>query len=139
MTNSMSLFYKLIVMFFLIGLIGLNLAQPTRAALDVNNLLNLKGAGGLEDKLKDKQVIVSPGNAEQTASGLVSQIFSLTIKVAGAVFMILILIGGFMYLISAGNEESSGKAKRLFLDAVVGLAIVLAAWALGAWVLKILT
>lgn len=68
-------------------------------------------------------------------SEIISTIFTVVIVVASAIFVILLLIGGIQYLTAAGNEEATTKAKRLLVDAVVGLIIVLAAWALGTWVL----
>jgi hypothetical protein len=53
--------------------------------------------------------------------------------------MILLLIGGLQYMTSAGNEEASAKAKRLILEAIIGLVIVLAAWAAGNWIIDRLT
>jgi len=54
----------------------------------------------------------------------------------GAVFVILFLVGGVQYLTSAGNEESATKAKKLLTDAVIGLVIVLASWAVANWILN---
>jgi len=66
---------------------------------------------------------------------IVSVIFNTVIMAAGAIFVILLLVGGIQYLTGSGNEEATGKAKKLMIDAVVGLIIVLAAWAIGQWVL----
>ena len=50
-------------------------------------------------------------------------------------FIVLILIGGIQYLTSAGNEESTKTARRLILNAVIGLFIMLSAQAMTAWLL----
>lgn len=68
-------------------------------------------------------------------SKAVSTIFNVVIMVAGIAFVVLFLVGGIQYLTAAGNEEQSQKAKKLLLDAVVGLVLVLAAWAIGGWIL----
>ena len=36
---------------------------------------------------------------------------------------------------SAGNEETATKAKKLLLDAVIGIVIVVSAWAISTWIL----
>ena len=54
----------------------------------------------------------------------------------GAIFVILFLVGGVQYLTSAGNEEASTKAKKLLTDAMIGLVIVLASWAVANWILN---
>jgi hypothetical protein len=39
---------------------------------------------------------------------------------------------------SAGNEEASAKAKRLILEAIIGLVLILSAYAIGKWIIDIL-
>lgn len=58
---------------------------------------------------------------------ITSTIFSIVTTVAVIVFVMLLLVGGIQYLASFGNEEATTKAKKLIVDAVVGLFIVLAA------------
>ncbi|MBI3495378.1 hypothetical protein HY065_02015 [Candidatus Berkelbacteria bacterium] len=65
----------------------------------------------------------------------VKTIFSVAIAAAAVVFMVLLLVGGVQYLVSAGNEEATGKAKKLLVDAVIGLIITLSAWAVGVFIL----
>jgi len=48
----------------------------------------------------------------------------------------LLLVGGIQYLTAAGNEESVGNARKLLINSIVGLIIVLSAWALGNWILQ---
>ena len=74
----------------------------------------------------------------QTFEGVISSIFSIVIIVAGIAFVVLFLIGGIQYLVSMGNEDGSKKARQLMLDAVVGLVIVVTAWAIGTYVLSLL-
>lgn len=66
----------------------------------------------------------------------IGTIFNFVIVIAGTIFVILILVGGIQYLTSAGNEEGTGKAKRLLVDAIVGLILTLAAWAIGIFILQ---
>lgn len=65
----------------------------------------------------------------------INTIFNLVFAIAGAVFVILLLVGGVQYLTAAGNEEATAKARRLLVDAIVGLVIVLAAFAIGRFIL----
>lgn len=67
---------------------------------------------------------------------IVARIFQVVIAASAAIFVVLILISGVRYLVSAGNEETAGKAKKMLLDSIIGLAIVLAAWGIGVWILS---
>lgn len=77
--------------------------------------------------------------AEGDLEGVVSKIFNVVIIISEIAFMVLLLVGGIMYL-TAGLSESQGeKARKLMLDAIVGLVIVLASWAIGTWIITKLT
>lgn len=78
------------------------------------------------------------GTGFSNISDAIGSIFNIAITVAGVVFVLLFLIGGIQYLAAAGNEENTNKAKRLLIDAVVGLVIVVISWAVGTYVLSLL-
>jgi len=62
-------------------------------------------------------------------------IFSIVVGVAGAIFIAMLLYGGIMYLTSMGVEEQSVKARKILLDAVIGIGIVALSWTVGSWVI----
>lgn len=70
-------------------------------------------------------------SANINSGNLVQTIFKVVEFAAIVLFVILLLIGGIQYLGSFGNEEATTKARKLILDAVVGLFIVLAAGAIA--------
>lgn len=54
---------------------------------------------------------------------------------AGTIAVIVIIIGGIMYATSAGNSGNVTKAKNMLLYSVVGLVIVIAAYAITNFVI----
>ena len=54
----------------------------------------------------------------------------------GIIAIVIILYGGFVWLTSAGNEEKVGKAKKIIGAAVIGVAIVLAAYIVTVFVIE---
>lgn len=68
-----------------------------------------------------------------------SSIFNIIVGVAGGVFVFLLLLGGFRYMTSQGNEEEATKAKKWLTDAIIGIIIVSVAWTAGHWILDQLT
>lgn len=52
----------------------------------------------------------------------------------GIAFFILVVYGGLMWMMSAGNEESVAKAKKILTAAIIGLIIVLSAYAITTFV-----
>src|SRR3989344_4832265 len=54
----------------------------------------------------------------------------------GIVAVVLILYGGFLWMTAAGNEEKVEKAKKVLTSAVIGLAIMLSAFAIAQFVIS---
>ena len=48
----------------------------------------------------------------------------------GVLFLILVIYGGILWMTAAGNEQTITKARTLIINSIVGLIIVLAAYAL---------
>ncbi|MBA3047357.1 hypothetical protein KKC83_02420 [Patescibacteria group bacterium] len=54
----------------------------------------------------------------------------------GLIAVVVILIGGFKWLTSGGSEDKIGEAKQMIIAGVIGLIIILAAWAITAFVVN---
>jgi amino acid transporter len=52
--------------------------------------------------------------------------------------VIMILFGGFQWLTAGGNEEKVDKAKKILTAAVIGLVIIILAWAIARFVIDML-
>ena len=76
------------------------------------------------------------GLFEEDFSKVLEKIFNFVFGAAGVIFVVLFLVGGIQYLTSAGNEEASTKAKKLLIDAVIGLVIVVVSYAAARWILQ---
>ncbi len=49
--------------------------------------------------------------------------------VAGIICVIVIIVGGIMYATSAGDAGAVGKAKNLILFSIIGIVVILSAFA----------
>ena len=56
------------------------------------------------------------------------------LSLLGIIFLVLILYGGFIWMISGGNEFKVAKAKKILTNAVIGLIIVLSAYSITYFV-----
>lgn len=65
----------------------------------------------------------------------VTGIIQIIIGFLGIVALIIVLIGGFKWMTAAGNEEKVAEAKKLLGAGVIGLVIILAAWAITTFVI----
>lgn len=66
----------------------------------------------------------------------VGMLISVFLGFVGVIFLGLTLYGGLIWMLARGNEQEIEKAKRLIESAVIGLAIVLAAYAITYFVIQ---
>lgn len=60
----------------------------------------------------------------------VTNLYKFGIWTVGIAALLMIMLGGFMYITSAGNTSSMGKAKTIITDAIIGLIMALTAYIL---------
>jgi hypothetical protein len=53
----------------------------------------------------------------------------------GIVAVLLILYGGFKWMTAAGNEDQVGEAKKIIISGVIGLIIIMSAYAIATFVI----
>jgi hypothetical protein len=53
----------------------------------------------------------------------------------GIIAVVIVLVGGFKYMIAGGNEEKTSEARKLIVSGIIGLAIILSAWAITSFVI----
>jgi len=65
-----------------------------------------------------------------TVSGIVSGAISLVMLVVALVFFFMLVLGGLKWVMSEGDEKNVTSARNQITNALIGLAIVFAAWAI---------
>lgn len=60
-----------------------------------------------------------------TVVGVIAVIIKLMLFVAGALAVLFVVIGGIMYLTSAGNEEQAAKGRKTVTNALIGIIIII--------------
>lgn len=101
-------------------------ALPALATLDtgVDVVGGATGLGG-----KDTDIRTTIGTIINVALGFL-----------GVVAVVIVLIGGFKYMIAGGSDEKVGDAKKWIISGIIGLAIILSAYAITTFVIgKLLT
>jgi len=107
------------------------------AAVLVTWVSPVSAEGSLQDGVNSAQ-----GNGVPTDlfgdTGILTQVTNLLLFVAGALAVIMIIIGGLRYVLSGGNGASVTAAKNTVMYAVVGLIIAFLAFAAINFVLGML-
>lgn len=86
----------------------------------------------------------SEGAGYDTASSTsltsyVSKIITALLSILGIIFLAFTIYGGIMWMTAAGNEEKVKKARELIIESIIGVIIVLAAYAISYFILKATT
>lgn len=79
---------------------------------------------------------VDDGNTSDSAlSDSVKNIINMMLYIAGAVAVIMIIIGGIRFIISNGNPETVKAARNTVLYAAIGIVVVVMAYAIVNFVI----
>ena len=78
------------------------------------------------------QIGLGDADLKTTVLNIVRLVLSLMTLIA----VVLVIYGGFVWLTAAGNEDNVEKAKRIISAAVIGLIIILLAWAVVIFVAR---
>jgi cytochrome bd-type quinol oxidase subunit 2 len=98
---------------------------PAYAAINCNSPANPKeeiqcgscqAAGTLDN--------CNPGASAGTLGNTIKQVITVISVVGGAAAVIMIIIGGFRYVTSAGNSEQAKGARNTIVYAIIGLIII---------------
>ena len=98
--------------------------------------LLLAQEGDPTEGLKPLEEEVEVWKDSQDIEYVVPDIINTIMGVLGIIAVVIILIGGFMWMTAAGNEERVGKAKKVLTSGLIGLLIVLAAYGIASFVLR---
>jgi len=69
----------------------------------------------------------------------IGRIIKIVLGFLGLIVLILFIIGGFKWMVSGGNEEKVAEAKKIMSAAVVGLFIIIIAYAATDFIVKQIT
>lgn len=68
--------------------------------------------------------ILGSGNAIELAKN----VFNIMLYLAGVIAVLYVIIGGYQYLTSGGNDEQAEKGKNTVTNALIGLIIIVLAF-----------
>lgn len=64
-------------------------------------------------------------NAGTSVNGLIKTVINWMLGVAFGIAVLFLIIGGFWYITSAGNEETAEKGKNTAVNAIIGIVIII--------------
>lgn len=118
--------FSLISLFFILNS-SLALAAPVSNSQDALDQLNAAaGSGGAG--------IAGSGPTDPRV--VAANIIKMALGVLGTIFLVLTIYAGFLWMTAGGEEEKTSKAKKLISNGVIGLIIILSAYAITSFVIS---
>lgn len=115
-----------IITIFSLGVFNFALAQNTNGSYNFaqdTGLNNTSAAAGYDSNGK-------------TIYTYITQIITVVLSLVGVVFLGFTIYAGIVWMTAQGNEEKAGKAKEMIIESIIGIIIVMAAYAISYFVLK---
>jgi len=105
---------------------SLGLAAPAFAQTDTQQQIDNGLCAGSNLQFTDNpgQCNIAGNDATTKINHMVHTVVNLLSAVVGIVAVIMIIIGGFRYITSGGNDASVTAAKNTILYAIIGLVVV---------------
>lgn len=108
------------IVFLLIFVIGFLVLPFLSLAVSIDTGLDTTGKGA--------------GLVETDVSVFVGNIIKAVLALLGVIVLIFMVYGGYLWMMSGGNDQMVKKSKDILINAVIGLIIVLAAYAITTFV-----
>lgn len=106
-------------------------ALPALTAAQVNfNEDPLDNNYGLDD-IQDVRI-----GQSTNLKDIIANVINIVLGFLGIIAVIIIIYAGFKWMTAGGNEETVTEARRMILQAVVGLVIIFMAWIISSFVIN---
>lgn len=69
---------------------------------------------------------------------IIARVIRVALGFLGVIFLALVIYGGYLWMTAGGNDEKIGEAKKVIINGIVGLIIILSAYAIVLFVMKLL-
>jgi hypothetical protein len=78
------------------------------------------------------------GLGTQDVRTTIANIIRVALGILGIVVTLIIIAGGFRWMTAGGNEEAVATAKKMISSAIIGLLIIIIAYAITNWVFSVI-
>ena len=112
------------------GLIGLAMLAAVIAPAAVS------AANIQSNDILDPRIGTALGSGTQDVRVTIATIVKSAMSLLGIVAVLIILYGGFKWMTSQGSEEGVGEAKKIIIAGIIGLVIILMAYAIASFVIS---
>lgn len=104
----------------------------------VNVAYGAEGIGKATDNLKTTGEKMGFSTSSVDINTIVGNLIQSVLALLGVIFLVLVVYGGVLWMTAGGNEKQIEKARDTLFQGVVGLVIVLSAYAVTTFIISTL-
>lgn len=87
------------------------------------------------DACKGNDTVVCTSSPKDLTGGVLKNVISILLYVAGTIAVIMIIVGAIRYITSDGDPSKAGQAKNTIIYAVVGLVVAVMSFGIVSFVI----
>ncbi|PIR75745.1 MAG: hypothetical protein COU34_01130 [Candidatus Magasanikbacteria bacterium CG10_big_fil_rev_8_21_14_0_10_43_9] len=107
----------------------------TAPLLSIFSALPAYAQGSLKDAGKNLGIVsTKAGTSESDIGSVVGIVINAALTLVGLIFLALMVYAGYLWMTARGESEPVDKAKKIIAGSLIGLVIVLSAYAITVFV-----
>ncbi len=125
-----------------LGLVALPLATVAQAKVDIGDAKSQTKSGQCSQQggaVNDGKCMKDGKEINSGLTGIFSTVVNILLFLVGAVAVIMLVIGGFRYVTSNGDQNAVSGAKNTILYAIIGIVVAFMAYAAVNFIVSNLT
>lgn len=122
--------------FFKISFVSLFLISFSLANVALGTGPSLTNQEGFETNGKIQTAFNPNGGTNATIGQVVGNIINIALGFLGIIFVVILILAGFKYFTAQGNTTKTGEAIASIKTAIIGLIIILMAYAITTFVMN---
>jgi hypothetical protein len=123
--------FKILASGFLFVLLFSLALQSALPALALQNAINPWGSDSIKTNIQE-----NVGLGDGDPRSMIASVLRIILGFLGLIAVVIILFAGFKWMTSGGNEENVTAAKKTLTAGIIGLIIIIAAFAIANFVLN---
>lgn len=80
------------------------------------------------------RVAEGTGVEQRDISSIVGTVIQAALLLTGIIFLVLMVYGGFLWMTARGNDDQVTKARNVIISAIIGIVVVVSAYAITTFV-----
>lgn len=81
-----------------------------------------------------EEVGAAAGFGGASLTEIIGRVIAIVLTVLGVIFLLLVIVSGFLWMTAGGNEDKVKRAKQILINATIGLVIVLGSYAIASYI-----